>query len=91
MPKPHKFLSAEQRDGSTLQSEEIYTETWEWLKKVGCAASGTVYAMRSARWIQCEEITNRVGFLSKHPTTQKPIPSRVAACMGKIFPKGMCL
>lgn len=38
MPKPHEFLSAEQRDGSTLQAEEIYTETWEWLKKVGCAA-----------------------------------------------------
>ena len=36
MPKPHEFLSAEQRDGSTLQAEEIYTETWEWLKKVGC-------------------------------------------------------
>ena len=49
MPKPHEFLSAEQRDGSTLQAEEIYKETWEWLKKIGCA--------------------------SKHPTTQKPIPS----------------
>lgn len=34
MPKPHEFLSAEQRDGSTLQAEEIYKETWEWLKKV---------------------------------------------------------
>ncbi len=33
MPKPHEFLSAEQRDGSTLQAEEIYTETWEWLKR----------------------------------------------------------
>ena len=35
---PMSFISAEQRDGSTLQAEEIYTETWEWLKKVGCAA-----------------------------------------------------
>ena len=80
MPKPHEFLSAEQRDGSTLQAEEIYTETWEWLKKVGCAAKVSPqllerYAMCSARWIQCEEMTNRMGFLSKHPTTQKPIPS----------------
>lgn len=33
------------------------------------------YAMCSARWIQCEEMTNKLGFLSKHPTTQKPIPS----------------
>ena len=80
MPKPHEFLSAEQRDGSTLQAEEIYTETWEWLKKLGCAAKVSPqllerYAMCSARWIQCEEMTNRMGFLSKHPTTQKPIPS----------------
>ena len=77
---PMSFLSAEQRDGSTLQAEEIYTETWEWLKKVGCAAKVSPqllerYAMCSARWIQCEEMTNRMGFLSKHPTTQKPIPS----------------
>ena len=33
------------------------------------------YAMCSARWIQCEEMSNRMGFLSKHTTTQKPIPS----------------
>lgn len=64
MPKPHEFLSAEQRDGSTLQAEEIYTETWEWLKKVGCAAKVSPqllerYAMCSARWIQREEMTNR--------------------------------
>ena len=31
--------------------------------------------MCSARWIQCEELTNKLGLLSKHPTTQKPIPS----------------
>ena len=68
MPKPHDFLSAEQRDGS------------KWLKKIGCASKVSPqllerYAMCSARWIQCEEMTNRMGFLSKHPTTQKPIPS----------------
>lgn len=72
MPKPHEFLSAEQRDGSTLQAEEIYKETWEWLKKVGCAAKVSPqllerYAMCSARWIQCEEMTNRMGFLPPPP------------------------
>ena len=72
MPKPHEFLSAEQRDGSTLQAEEIYKETWEWLKKVGCAAKVSPqllerYAMCSARWIQCEEMTNRMGFLLPPP------------------------
>ena len=38
MPKPHDFLSAEQRDGSQLQASEIYEDTWKWLKQVGCAA-----------------------------------------------------
>ena len=80
MSKPHDFLSAEQRDGSELQAKEIYEETWKWLKQIGCAAKVSPqllerYAMCSARWIQCEEMTNRMGFLSKHPTTQKPIPS----------------
>lgn len=79
MPKPHEFLSAEQRDGSTLQAEEIYKETWEWLKKVGCAAKVSPqllerYAMCSARWIQCEEMTNRMGFL---PPPQEADPISV--------------
>ena len=80
MPKPHDFLSAEQRDGSTLQAGDIYTETWQWLRKTGCADKVSPqllerYAMASARWIQCEEMTSKLGFLSKHPTTNKPIPS----------------
>ena len=80
MPKPHDFLSAEQRDGSELQAADIYRETWEWLKRIGCSQKVSSqllerYAMASARWIQCEEMTSKLGFLSKHPTTQKPIPS----------------
>ena len=39
LSKPHDFLSAEQRDGSVLQAQEIYTETWQWLKGIGCAAA----------------------------------------------------
>ena len=62
------------------KAKEIYEETWKWLKQIGCAAKVSPqllerYAMCSARWIQCEEMTNRMGFLSKHPTTGKPIPS----------------
>ena len=80
MPKPHDFLSAEQRDGSTLQAQEIYKETWEWLHERKCDHLISVqqieqYAMSIARWIQCEETTTQLGFLSKHPTTGKPIPS----------------
>ena len=70
MPKPHDFLSAEQRDGSTLQASEIYGETWEWLKKIGCASKISPQLLE-----RYEEMTNRMGFLSKHPTTGKPIPS----------------
>lgn len=94
MPKPHEFLSAEQRDGSTLQAEEIYTETWEWLKKVGCAAKVSPqllerYAMCSARWIQCEEMTNRMGFLSKHPTTGESPSAENASTLSQILQAGV--
>ena len=80
MPEPHEFLSAEQRDGNPLQAKEIYEETWQWLKQVGCAAKVSPalierYAMSSARWIQCEEMTSKLGLLGKHPTSGKPIPS----------------
>lgn len=80
MPKPKDILSATQRDGKSFMAKEIYEETWEWLKKIGChtVVSPQVierYAMCVARWIQCEQMTNELGFLSKHPTTGKPIPS----------------
>ena len=80
MPKPKDILSATQRDGKDFMAKEIYEETWEWLKKIGChtVVSPQVierYAMCAARWIQCEQMTNELGFLSKHPTTGKPIPS----------------
>ena len=82
MPTPHDFLSAEQRDGSVLQAQEIYTETWQWLKGIGCAAKVSPqllerYAMCSARWVQCEEMTNRMGFLSKAPASGKADPVSV--------------
>ena len=38
MPKPHDFLSAEQRDGTSLQAAEIYKDTWEWLNRIGCSS-----------------------------------------------------
>ena len=84
MPKPHDFLSAEQRDGSVLQAQEIYTETWRWLKGIGCAAKVSPqllerYAMSVARWIQCEEAITEFGFLAKHPTTGNAIQSPYVA------------
>ena len=84
MPKPHDFLSSEQRDGNPLQAKDIYEETWLWLKQVGCAAKVSPnlierYAMSSARWIQCEEILSEFGFLAKHPTTGAAIASPYVA------------
>ena len=37
MPPARNFLSSEQRDGSYLQADEIYEETWNWLKAIGVA------------------------------------------------------
>lgn len=80
MPQPHEFLSSTQKDGTQLQAKDIFTETWQWLQTIGVSAKVPVplierYAMSSARWIQCEEVTSKLGFLSRHPTTGKPIPS----------------
>lgn len=80
MPKPHDFLSANQRGGEKLQAKDIYEETWNWIKSIGCTAAVSPqllerYAMCAARWIQCEEMTSKLGYLSKHPTTGNPIPS----------------
>lgn len=80
MPKSNDILTAEQRDGKTFQAKDIYEDTWRWLQKIGCTAIISPqlverYTMCAARWIQCEQMTNELGFLSKHPTTGKPIPS----------------
>lgn len=36
MPNPSDYLSAKQKDGSTLGAEESYKETWLWPKERGC-------------------------------------------------------
>ncbi len=80
MPKPGDYLSAQQRDGTQLQAAEIFEVTWNWLQNIGCTSvifpqQVERYAMCAARWIQCEEMNSQMGFLSKHPTTGKPIAS----------------
>ena len=84
MPKPAEFLSATQKDGSTLCAAEIYENVWNWLSERGCAAIVNPqlierYAMSSARWIQCESVTSELGFLAKHPTTGDAIQSPYVA------------
>ena len=64
MPKPSEFLSATQKDGSTLCAAEIYENVWNWLSERGCAAIVNPqlierYAMSSARWIPSQTVALR--------------------------------
>lgn len=88
MPKPSEFLSAKQKDGSTLCAAKIYENTWKWLSERGCASIVSPqlierYAMSSARWIQCETVNSELGFLAKHPTTGAAIQSPYVAIADK--------
>ena len=79
MPDIKEYLTESQHTGE-LHADEVYRETWEWLARNGCAQyiSPTQleeYAMITARWIQLEQISNEMGFLSKHPTTGAAIAS----------------
>lgn len=74
MPKPGDYLSARQKNGMPLGADEIYKETWLWLKKRGCENLVNKrliesYAQAFARYIQCEDAVSTYGLLGKHPTT----------------------
>ena len=79
MPPIKEFMTAEQRMGE-LHADEIYTETWEWLKERNCAHLINPillheYAMATARWIQIEGVSSPFGFVNRHPTTGLPTQS----------------
>jgi hypothetical protein len=74
MPKPSEYLSARQKNGKPLGADEIYRETWIWLKERRCEKLVNPrliesYAQAFARYIQCENAISSYGFLGKHPTT----------------------
>ena len=78
MPPPSDYLSARQKDGRPLGADELYTETWQWLKARGCEKFVNprlieAYAQAFTRYIQCEEAVSTFGLLGKHPTTGGPI------------------
>lgn len=80
MPKPSDYLSARQKNGIPLGADEIYKETWRWLKERNCEKLVNkrlieAYAQAFARYIQCEEATSTYGLLGKHPTTGGVIAS----------------
>jgi len=80
IPPPKNYLTAEQKDGGKTYAEEIYNETYKWLKACKCENLITKeqienFAEISARQIQCQQMIDTYGFLSAHPTTGKPIQS----------------
>ena len=80
MPKPADYLSAKQKNGVPLGADEIYKETWLWLKQRNCENLVNkrlieAYAQAYARYIQCEEAISTYGLLGKHPTTGGVIAS----------------
>jgi len=80
MPPVKEFMTQLQHDGSSLCAEEVYTDTWNWLKNRGCEKLVNIqlvqqYAMSVGRWIQTEEAISKYGMLAKHPTSGNPIAS----------------
>jgi len=84
IPPIKEYMKSQQKDGKPLCADEIYTETWLWLKNRGCDKIVNIqlveqYAMSVARWVQCEEAISEYGFLAKHPTTGAAISSPFVA------------
>ena len=80
MPPPSEYLSARQKDGKPLGADDLYAETWRWLRARGCERFVNprlieAYSQAFARYIQCEDAISTYGFLGKHPTTGGAIAS----------------
>lgn len=72
MPTPSEYLSAKQKNGIPLGADDIYKETWIWLKERNCEKIVNPrllesYSQAFARFIQCEEAISQFGLLGKHP------------------------
>ena len=77
---PDDYLSAQQKDGKPLGADEIYKETWLWLKERGCERLVNKRLLESyseafARYIQCSEAVSKYGMLGKHPALPLRVPS----------------
>jgi hypothetical protein len=80
MPAPSDYLRTRQKDGKPLGADELFVETWRWLKDRGCEKFVNprlieAYAQAFTRYIQCEEAISLYGLLGKHPTTGGAITS----------------
>lgn len=80
IPPVKDFLKAPQKNGQELIAEEVYRDTYQWLKARGCETLVSQqlveqYAMSVSRWVQCENIISGTGMLARHPTTGNAIAS----------------
>ena len=80
MPPVKEFLKRKQKNGKDMCAEDVYRDTWNWLKARGCEKLVNTqlieqYAMSVSRWVQCEDCISEYGFLAKHPTTGAAIAS----------------
>ena len=83
-PPVRDFMKELQRDGTKLLADDVYTETYQWLKERSCEKIVSrqlveQYAMSISRWIHCEQIVTKYGYISKHPTTGAAIASPYVA------------
>lgn len=80
VPPVREFMEEFQRDGTKLLAGDVYKETYQWLKERSCEKLVSrqlveQYAMSISRWIHCEQIVTKYGYISKHPTTNAAIAS----------------
>ncbi len=80
IPPVKAYMKEKQKDGSSLCAEEVFNETYMWLRQHNCETVVSKqlveqYAMSVARWIHCEQAISEFGYLAKHPTTGNAIAS----------------
>ena len=80
MPPVKDYMKKSQKNGEAFYAEEVYTETWSWLRERGCERLVNPqliqqYAMSVARWIAVEVFISETGYLARHPTTGNAIAS----------------
>lgn len=80
MPPVKDYMKQAQKGGETLCAEDVYKETWNWLRERGCEKLVIPqlieqYAMSVARWIAVEVFISDTGYLARHPTTGNAIAS----------------
>ena len=63
-PPVREFMQELQRDGTKLLADDVYNETYQWLKERSCEKIVSrqlveQYAMSISRWIHCEQIVTK--------------------------------